>query len=157
MSVPLAYFISWTTYGTWLHGEARGWVESGTPGIQDPDPERHAESRRRLSGPIVTLNAQQREIVAATIRAHCQIRNWVLHAVNPRTNHVHVVVTAIGVPPETVMEQFKAWCSRRLNEHEGYDAARSKKKKWWTEHGSTKWINDEEYLHNAIQYVVEGQ
>jgi hypothetical protein len=25
----LAYFITWTTYGTWLHGDARGWIMSG--------------------------------------------------------------------------------------------------------------------------------
>jgi REP element-mobilizing transposase RayT len=74
-----------------------------------------------------------------------------LHAVNPRTNHVHVVVTAHGVHPDQVMDQLKSWCSRRLNEQAG------EKKRWWTYHGSTKWINDEEYLRNAIEYVLEKQ
>jgi len=23
---PLAYFLTWTTYGTWLPGDERGWV-----------------------------------------------------------------------------------------------------------------------------------
>jgi hypothetical protein len=66
---------------------------------------------------------------------------------------VHVVVTA-GVRPEEVMSQFKAWCSRRLTEQEGRNTGRTR---WWTEHGSTKWINDEEYLLNATQYVLERQ
>jgi hypothetical protein len=42
MSKPLAYFISWTTYGSWLPGDERGWVEKGTEGIQEAD-----ETRRR--------------------------------------------------------------------------------------------------------------
>lgn len=49
------------------------------------------------------------------------------------------------------MGEFKAWCSRRLNEKLGT------KQEWWTLHGSTKWINDEAYLENAIRYVMESQ
>ena len=37
MPAPLAYLITWTTYGTWLPGDQRGWVEDGTFGIQAPD------------------------------------------------------------------------------------------------------------------------
>jgi sarcosine oxidase delta subunit len=59
-------------------------------------------------------------------------------------------MTANGCEPETAMEQFKAWCSRRLNE-------RGTKRKWWTKHGSTKWINDARYLHNAVVYVRDKQ
>ena len=100
--------------------------------------------------PEIRLNRAQRELVERTIRDHCRIRGWTLHALNVRTTHVHVVVTAVGYEPEAVMSQFKAWCSRRLNE--AFTPS-----KWWTEHGSTKWINDEKYLHDAIVYVLEGQ
>jgi len=85
------------------------------------------------------------------VRDHCQFRNWTLHAVNARSNHVHTVVTA-DAAPELVMNQFKSWCSRRLNEQGGASRIR-----WWTRHGSTKWINDETYLLNAIRYVKELQ
>ena len=50
------------------------------------------------------------------------------------------------------MEQFKAWCSRRLNGSMANPPA-----KWWTKHGSTKWINDPTYFEEAIQYVRERQ
>ena len=26
---PLAYFLTWTTYGTWLPGDERGWNRKG--------------------------------------------------------------------------------------------------------------------------------
>jgi hypothetical protein len=74
-----------------------------------------------------------------------------LHAVNARTNHVHAVVTA-AVPPERVLEQLKAWCSRRLNA-----ATADPPAKWWTYHGSTKYVWDDKYLDEVIDYVLERQ
>jgi hypothetical protein len=127
MSKPLAYFISWTTYGTWLPGDDRGWVEGGTPGIQPPDPVRREDAAERMTHVVVVLTPQQRQLVEVTIRKHCEIRRWHLHAVNARTNHIHVVVTA-DVAPEVVMSQLKAWCSRRLSEQSGL-AARKRERR----------------------------
>jgi len=104
------------------------------------------------------LNADQRQIVEATIRRHCQVRSWELHAVNCRSNHVHVVVTAPGYQPEMVMDQFKAWCTSKLKE---YDKAQKYgievRTKWWTERGSRRWINRQTALDSAVEYVVEQQ
>jgi REP element-mobilizing transposase RayT len=161
MSDPLAYFLSWTTYGTWLPGDERGWVESGKFEIQPPDPSRREEAADRMSEDAVILTLEQRRIVKETVQRHCEIRKWPLHAVNPRSNHVHVIVTAT-IKPEDVLSQLKAWCSRRLSKHAGLvtrAGRRSKNglKRWWTEHGSTKYINDEEYFRNAVRYVLERQ
>jgi REP element-mobilizing transposase RayT len=149
MPEPLAYLITWTTYGSWLLGDARGWVEGGTPGVRAGDPAREAAARDRLLTPPVVLSEAQRSVVEATIRDHCRFRGWQLHAVSARSNHVHVVATA-PVAPETVMNQFKAWCSRRLNEQTPGRGTR-----WWTAHGSTKWIGDEGCFRNAVRYVLE--
>ncbi len=157
MSKPLAYLITWTTYGTWLPGDERGWVKSGEFGIKPPDALRHEAASVSMAADEVRLTLPQRALINETIRAHCLVRGWVLHAVNARSNHVHLVVTA-GVTPETVLSQLKAWCSRRLSEQAGLRAAsKNGQKRWWTEHGSTKWINDEAYFRNAVRYVTEGQ
>ena len=156
---PLAYHLTWTTYGTWLPGDERGWVASGKDGIQMPDPQRELEARRSLVESPVVLTDGQRQVVEQTVRDHCQIRGWMLHALNVRSNHVHVVVTA-DRRPEEVLNQFKAWCSRKLSDDAGLTATVAKKagrRRWWTEHGSTKWIFDEKYLEEAVQYVVERQ
>ena len=154
MSEPLAYLITWTTYGTWLPGDERGWVEKHQQGTQSGDPNRYASAVQLLKEPPVILNPLQRQLVEETIAKHCAFRGWTLHAVNARSNHIHVVVTAPGMNPKEVMAQFKAWCSRRLNEQE---RAGLNQKKWWTQYGSKKWINDENYLQNAIRYVKERQ
>lgn len=156
---PLAYLLTWTTYGSWLHGDERGWVQSGQPGIQAPDSERRANVCVRMTEHAVILNDSQRLLMEKTIREVCQFRHWTLHAVNVRSNHVHIVLST-ELPPEQVLSQLKAWCSRRLSEQAGLLAergSRNGRKRWWTEHGSTKWINVDDYLQNAIRYVNERQ
>src|SRR5215831_3239926 len=112
MSEPLAFFLTWTTYGTWLPGDERGWVERGR-GFQLPDPIRKREAEARMTEDACLLDQDQRLVVEKTIADHCRIRGWKLHIVNCRTNHVHVVVTA-NRDPDDVHDQIKAWCTRRL-------------------------------------------
>jgi REP element-mobilizing transposase RayT len=112
---PLAYLLTWTTHGSWLHGDERGWVQSGQPGIQIPNPDKQAKSQSRLTETTVLLDDSQRQVVERTIREHCRIRQWQLHAINVRSNHVHVVITA-DLAPEQVLSQLKAWRARRLSE-----------------------------------------
>jgi REP element-mobilizing transposase RayT len=156
---PLAYHVVWTTYGTWLPGDGRGWIKAHVWGIQVPDPERERQARERMVEEPVILTAEQRAIVERTIRDHCRIREWSLHALNVRTNHVHVVVTAAR-DPQDVMEQFKAWCSRKLSDHAGLTKPVAKKagrRHWFTEGGDKERIEDERYLENSIRYVTELQ
>ena len=137
MQEPLAYYLTWTTYGSWLPGDERGWV--ARPGeFREPDVQRTDAARRLMTEPPLTLDLEQRRVVEDTIAAHCRIRGWRLHAVNARTQHIHVVVTAPERRPEVVMDQFKAWCTWRLKELERSrrhpDAVR---RNWWTQRGSS--------------------
>src|SRR5205823_4191361 len=77
-------------------------------------------ARRVMTEDELTLNNEQRKIVEKTIADHCRIRGWHLHAVNCRTQHVHVVVTAPNCDPQGVMDQFKAWCTRHLKENASF-------------------------------------
>ena len=45
---PLAYFLTWPTYGTWLPGDERGWVEY-RKGWQLPDPIRKRQAEARMT------------------------------------------------------------------------------------------------------------
>ena len=112
----LGYFLTWVTYGTWLPGDERGWIWHDR-GEQPPHPIRKLEAEATMTEDACVLDVEQRKIVETTISAHCTIRGWQLHVVNCRTNHLHVVVSA-PVHPDTIRKQFKAWCTRRLKEHE---------------------------------------
>jgi hypothetical protein len=155
---PLAYFLTWTTYGTWLPGDERGWVAK--PGeFRAPDAGIEDAARRLLTEAVLTLDVEQRRIVEDTIAEHCRIRGWHLHAVSARTTHVHVVVTAPHCDPKVVRDQFKAWCTRKLKERERArrPAGGAIREKWWTQGGSQRWINDDDSLVQAVWYVVEEQ
>jgi len=151
------YFLTWTCYGTWLHGDRRESVDKdhntfGIPRLS-PDEQLREHSRRALKFPEMRLCDTSRALVDAVIREHCRIREWRLHAINVRTNHVHVVVDCGETPPEPAMEQFKAWATRRLREAGLVEAGRVV----WTEHGSTRYLFDDRGLHEAIRYVNEMQ
>ena len=154
MSDPLGYFLTWTAYGTWLPGDERGWVK-WHKGFQLPDVRIKAASQALMKEDACYLDAQQQAVVEQTIEDHCRIRGWHLHAVNCRTNHVHVVVSA-GRPPKTIRNELKAWCTRKLNELQAQRSA-PPREEWWTERGSIRRLDDEDSLEAAIRYVLEGQ
>ena len=128
MSEPLAYLLTWTCYGTWLHGDPRGSVDAehnalGTP-LAPASPRRQAVHKEQMRAGACRLSEAACRIVSETITDHCELRQWSLHAVNVRSNHVHVVVSC-DVAPEVAMSQLKAWSTRRLrgNGHRRPDEA----------------------------------
>ncbi|QDT63961.1 transposase [Calycomorphotria hydatis] len=148
---PLAFFITWTTYGTWLPGDDRGWTKRGDSRVQPPDPQRFNESRKSLLESPLRLTQMQRQVVEDTIRQHAEFKNWTILALNVRTNHVHVIVDFPGVAPETIRQQLKQWATRALLQTE------SERTNWWTELGSCRYINREDDLEAAIKYVNDFQ
>jgi REP element-mobilizing transposase RayT len=163
--MAIAYFSTWTTYGTWLPGDERGWFERGN-GLQPADLMRRLESALRMTEHALTLDRDQRRLVEATIAKHCAIRHWTLHAVNCRSNHVHTVVTAANRDIEIPREQFKAWCTRKLKELEmqrrklagrASDGVIAVREHWWTERGWDIYIDDEAYLLEITNYVLHEQ
>ncbi len=154
---PIAYFITWTCYGTWLPGDGRSWTK-WHKGDQIPQPLLADWCREQMTEKPVYLTDQQRTIVNAVIAEHCQIRCWHLHAVNCRSNHYHVVVTATGYEGEQVRDQFKSWGKRRLKEHQcRTDASDPLREHWWTRKGSVRYIFDDESLQTAICYTLDAQ
>lgn len=157
--IVLAYHLVWTTYGTWLPGDVRGWIKPGAGGVQSPDPVLEQSARQLMVEEAVILTTEQRALVEQTIREHCHIRGWYLHALQVLPNHIHLVVTA-DCADRDVMKQLKAWCARKLSDHAGLKskvARKAGRRHWFTEGGDKKWIKDEQYLENAIRYVMEGQ
>ena len=158
MPTPQAYLLTWTCYGTWLHGDERGSVDANhrqfwTPYLT-PDRPRAIRSVHRQRCTATILNTAARAVVQETIIAHCRQRGWELHALNVRSNHVHVVMyCGEQVTPESALGQLKAWATRRLREA-GLAAPHQK---IWTEHGSTRYLWDQASVAAAIAYVTDEQ
>ncbi|MGI8782802.1 MAG: transposase [Acidobacteriota bacterium] len=154
--IPLAYFITFSCYGSRLHGDARGTVDRrhNRYGSQFlPFSQRWAkDSQTRMKQPSYKLDATRRELVSRAIMEVCNKRGWRLLAAHVRTRHVHSVI-ASDTPPELVMIAMKASASKLLNET-GLDPPDSKR---WSRHGSTAYLWKQAQLFQTIDYVVKQQ
>jgi len=154
--VPLAYFITFHTHGSWLHGRDLGSVdrEHNEPGAPFLPADRDLESRRiaAMKSPPFELDAFQRFVVDSTLLEVCQFRHWELHAKHVRSTHVHGVVSANHVP-ERVMNDLKAYCTRRMREAGVLDQNTQP----WSYHGSTRYLNASESVERAVDYVLHQQ
>ncbi len=149
---PLAYFITWTVYGTFLQGDERGWRKWGK-GYQPTQP-RLAEWRRdRLKHSIELLSDPERELVDKEVYRLSEYRGWKCWATMARTNHVHVVVTANDRKGSVVRDQCKANATRVLRGH----STRFVGRPVWSELGDWQCINTEEELEIVIAYVMDAQ
>lgn len=153
---PLAYFITFHTYGTWLHGDAPGSVDlehnqPGTPWLA-PDTARQAVVRQRMTQEPYCLDEPRRTVVRDAIVAECAFRGWIVHALHVRSNHVHLVVTA-DRDPEGVMRSCKSHASKCLN-RAGFEDNHRKR---WGDHGSTRYLWDETACLGAIEYTLHKQ
>ena len=155
---PLASFMTWTCSGTFLPGDQRGWIK-WHKGDQVPQPLLEEWCRDQMSETLLLLDARQREIVNAVVAQHCEIRGWTLHAVNCRTNHCHVVVTAASYNGELVRDQFKSWAKRRLKENQQQELGPNQRprEQWWTRKGSVRQLMNEESIEAALIYTLEAQ
>jgi len=154
----LAYFVSFRCYGTWLHGDARSSTDRdthhsyGAPPIA-PDPAREGRERALLRHAVMRLDDNMRVVVDQAVRDVCRHRLWHLYAANVQRDHVHTVVAAPGIKPESVMSAFKAWAARRMREAGLMDG----RSRVWSRHGSTIWLWTDKQLGNAIRYTLYGQ
>jgi REP element-mobilizing transposase RayT len=136
------WFLTWTTYGTWLPGDERGFV---SPKFEGDSPERrHNEPGRPYD--------QGRETLRRQFEESARHRGWRLLAGAIMANHVHLVVGVPGDPdPAALLRDFKSYASRALNRQH----TRPVDGTWWTEQGSKRKISDWETLGVVLRYVRE--
>ena len=153
---PLAFFISFRTYGTWLHGDKRGATDRfhnqyGSPFIEPNEKWRRYNKQQLKTKPLI-LHSEHRQAIEVAIRDKCRIRKWSLLAFNIRTNHVHTVVTA-SRKPSLVLNAFKANATRELRERGLWQHGFSP----WADKGSKRKLWNERSVVCAIDYVLYGQ
>ncbi len=114
----MAYLITFRCYGTWLHGDERGSVDKLQNKFDSPflpvNQQWKEFNEKLLKHKPVKLNSESRNAVELAIRETCEIRGWKLHAVNIRTNHVHIVVSAGETNSRKVLSAFKANSTRNM-------------------------------------------
>ena len=154
---PLAYLVTFRCYGTWLHGDERGSIDRFHNRYRSPyipaDRRRLEQKARKLKSEFVALDSARRSSVVEAVRETCNLRGWLLRAVNARTNHVHVVVSVGSTKPERVLNALKANATRRMKQDGRWVQAHSP----WADKGSVRYLWNERSVERAVRYVVDGQ
>ena len=161
------WFLTSTTYGSWLPGDERGFVSSwrdqsgqrvihnipGTPYDADmPALERNAE--QLLKGDPIRFTLAQAEALLEQFLETAGYRKWQLLAAGIMANHVHLVVGVPGDPdPKKVLGDFKSYGSRVLNGRWGTPGSGT----WWTHKGSKRKLSDEDAVLAAVNYVLHQE
>jgi REP element-mobilizing transposase RayT len=105
-----------------------------------------------MSASPVLLTEVQRHKIETVCKEHAAIREWVLHAVNARSNHVQLALTA-DQAPEVVRDQLKANATRALRQNP--DAMTVER--IWTRGGDCEILDTDEELERVVQYITEAQ
>ena len=161
------WLLTWTTYGTWLPGDGRGFVsdlrdaeheryrrnEPGTECVADL-PALRGFAQATLQCDPIFLTASQANVLLAQFHETARFRGWMLLAAAVMANHVHLVVAVPGDPePEKLLQSFKAYGSRALNQKFGRPVSDT----WWTASGSTRKLPNENAVRGAVEYVRRQQ
>ena len=106
-----------------------------------------------MQGEPVNLDALQRQSVEAAVRETCSFRQWYLHSINVRTNHVLVVVSIGAIKPERALAALKANATKQMRQNGCWRRESSP----WAEKGSNRYLWNERSVSRAINYVLFGQ
>lgn len=144
---PLAYLLTFCTYGTWLPGDHRGWNSRGVRGRFAPSRDLHARCVARLAHPPVFFDREQIDVVHRSIVTTCAHRAWPIHALVVERAHGHLVVS-VPQSPAQVVQYFKSWATRALRERGHYTL-----QPIWAAHGNARYLNSERSVERAVAYV----
>ncbi len=152
---PLAYHITFGTYGMRLHGDARGTVsrqqnEFGEP-IIGRDTRWEALEEQTLRFEPVKLVLSQRMVIEALLPMICQRGGWLYHQGAAQPDHVHLLLST-SAEGKAVRSWLKRWLGQELSQRWKLPEGAS----WWAEGGSVKWVWEQKYLE-AVDAYIERQ
>jgi REP element-mobilizing transposase RayT len=163
MTDPVALFITWTTYATWLPGDERGHVSNQLTRQDGFHPKEnrpgapyakgnaftHERAQSLQKWPTVWLTPPQAMIVANSLVEVALKQGWVILRAAIMANHVHVVVIDYPIDGPAVRRILKGKVQTQLS------AAIGTNRRWWTAGGSDRRRSGDQSIRETIRYVAE--
>lgn len=142
MGNTLAIMVTMTTYGTWLRGDRRGWVDDGV--IMPPDPLLEERDARRMKHAPFRFDGNRLWDVGAMIgRSLIERMDVTMLALTVQTWHVHFVIAATHHHIASIVK-----CAK--------DAARyglRPSRPIWTDGYDKRFCFDDGAVHGRVRYV----
>ena len=114
MGKVIGYMVTFTTYGTYLQGNKRGYVEDGeilgeSEGLREAN--KKAQTDRRF-----VLETKGQETVRKAILDEAEILKQKIYAIKAAVTHVHIVVGANDELIETTVARYKRAATKALRQ-----------------------------------------
>jgi REP element-mobilizing transposase RayT len=162
----IAYLLTWTTYGTWLRGDKRGYVGRTLDGDGSVRPANNEYGERydaddgrtynrdfdALKSQPVHLTAEQAACAAEALCEAARGAGYDLARAAVMRDHVHVLVGAHPDSKSEVMRKLKGVSAVRLTQRFGRPGGR-----WWTRSGSEREKWDGGAVAAAEAYVASQE
>lgn len=136
--------ITFTTYGTWLQGDKRGYVKKGRICLGNKALRQINEQLR--SQEAVILSKVQQQIVRKAITKEADAQKQHIYALSVKPNHVHIVAQNSWQPISRIVAYYKkaARIALKAAGHNG---------KLWTRGYDKRFCFDMKSLEQRIKYV----
>ncbi|MHC4109654.1 MAG: transposase [Planctomycetota bacterium] len=144
MRKTVGYMLTWTTYGTWLQGEKKGFVKDGKVKGENVTLKKDCEDK--LKGPPVRLRVIEKKIVREVILEAAKRFKQNIRAIEVCSNHVHIVCEYVEVPIGVLVGYYKN-AGRKALQKCGYEG------KVWTRGYDKRFCFNVKSLKNRIDYV----
>jgi len=105
MSKMIAYMVTWTTYGSWLQGDNRGYVKHGK--IMQGNQQLLLANRRLQTTKTIKLNPKQRAIVYQAILNEAKRIYQIIKAISVCEHHVHIVARPCKESIPQIVSRYK--------------------------------------------------
>ncbi len=104
--------LTWTTYGSWLQGDKRGYAKDGK--ILQANERILKLCKKLQKGPSVKLKKHEKAIVRAAILNEAERIGQKLKALVICTNHIHLAARPCDKPIERAISMYKSVATRAL-------------------------------------------
>lgn len=146
--------MTFTTYGSHLHGSTSDFVTRSMRnwGAPKPEPNRAFERRAKslMVEPEFYLDETDRNIVLGSLISAAAHRGWHLWCAHVRSNHVHALLQP-DCPVDRALGYLKARATLALRE------THPLRQRFWTKHGSTRYLWKREDIDSAADYTISEQ
>ena len=136
--------VTWTTYGSWLQGDKRGYVKNGK--ILTQNDGLTLANQRQQKYPTVKLNSEQKQIVSKAITEEARRINHKIFAIAVCSNHLHMVASVSEESIEQAVHRYKYSATLALRKF-------GNQGKIWSKGFDKRFCFTDMELENKVRYV----
>lgn len=144
MAEIFGYMVTWTTYGSWLQGDKRGFVRDGQ--ILQGNERMLQLCKKFQKGTTVKLKKEEKAVVKTAILNEAERIGQKLHALVVCSNHVHIAARPCGKSIERIVSMYKSIATRALRCY-------GRGEKIWTKGFDKRFCFTENDFNNKIAYI----